>query len=121
MKPRIFIGSSAEAVKEKIVEYVESKLSTFADCRAWTLNDVFSPNNQGTLDTLIKEAISSDFGLFIATSDDLVLSRDSILNSVRDNVLFEFALFLGILGKNKTFLLVEEGVTLPSDLKGVNV
>jgi len=121
MKPRIFIGSSAEAVKAGIVDYVQNKFSDFAESRPWILNDVFSPNNQGTLDTLIKEAISSDFGLFVATADDLVLSRDSILNSVRDNVIFEFALFLGILGKNKTFLLVEEGVTLPSDLKGVNL
>ena len=121
MKPRIFLGSSAEAVQAGIVKYVEGKLSDFGEIRPWTLNDVFSPNNQGTLDTLMKEAISSDFGLFVATADDLTLTRDTLLNSVRDNVLFEFALFLGVLGKNRTFLLVEEGVTLPSDLKGVNV
>lgn len=121
MKPRIFIGSSAEAVQQKIVEYVEGKLKAIADCRPWTFNEVFGPDNTSTFDTLRREALAADFAVFIATADDLLTIRKDVLVAARDNVLFEFGLFLGVLGKNKVFLLVEEGVTLPSDLKGINV
>jgi len=121
MKPRIFLGSSAEAVQQNVLSYVQSKLATIADCRPWIFDEVFGPDNTSTFDTLRREALAADFAVFIATADDLVSTRQDVLVAARDNVLFEFGLFLGVLGKNKVFLLVEEGVTLPSDLKGINV
>ena len=100
---------------------MNDKLSSIAEPREWILDDVFSPDNSSTFDTLRREALASDFAVFIATADDLVSTRNDVLIAARDNVLFEYGLFLGVLGKNKVFLLVEEGVTLPSDLKGLNV
>jgi len=61
-----------------------------------------------------------DFGVFFATSDDLTLNeKGDIFIEPRDNVILEMALFLGALGRDKSFLLVEEGVKLPTDFNGI--
>jgi hypothetical protein len=60
-----------------------------------------------------------DFGVFVATSDDLTLTNDKLVIEPRDNVILEMALFLGALGRHKSFLLVETGIKLPSDFEGI--
>jgi hypothetical protein len=60
-----------------------------------------------------------DYGVLVATGDDFTESRQTPFDSPRDNVVFEFGLFLGRLGKNKVFLVHEADSKLPTDLLGI--
>lgn len=118
MRTRIFIGSSKEGLKE--ANYVKSRLEK-ADFEVFIWNDdIFKPN-KNTLETLLNVASLFDFGIMIATKDDFTASRDDIFETVRDNVVFEFGLFLGRLGENRAFALQENGAKLPSDLLGITI
>jgi hypothetical protein len=63
-----------------------------------------------------------DFAVFIFSPDDLVVMREKSHLSVRDNVLFELGMFIGHLGRQRSFFVVPEGedqLHLPSDLSGI--
>jgi len=117
IKPRIFIGSSKEGID--VANFVKKYLSATADCFVWT-DDIFK-FNKSYFNTLIKEVSFFDFGILVATKDDYIESRDRIFQAPRDNVIFEFGLFLGRLGANRAFIVQEEGVKLPSDLFGISM
>jgi len=118
MKTRIFIGSSKEGLKE--ANYVKSRLEKDNfEVFIWN-DDIFKPN-KNTLETLLNVASLFDFGIMIATKDDFTESRDDIFETVRDNVVFEFGLFLGRLGENRAFALQESGAKLPTDLLGITI
>jgi hypothetical protein len=115
-KPTIFIGSSKEGFA--IAERVATLLKDFANCKLW--KEAFHLGDS-SYDNLISQIALYDYGIFIATADDVVLSRKKYFDSPRDNVLFEFGLFAGGLGKMRTFYLVEEGTKIPSDLSGITL
>ncbi|AQW89708.1 STING domain-containing protein [Elizabethkingia anophelis] len=118
MKTRIFIGSSSEGLK--VANYVKHKFNEAGfEPYVWTDN-IFQANNN-TLETLLNEASLFDFGIMIATKDDFTEIRDDIFETVRDNVVFEFGLFLGRLGVNRAFALQEKEAKLPSDLLGITI
>ncbi|WP_187477920.1 STING domain-containing protein [Amniculibacterium sp. G2-70] len=118
MKPRIFIGSSGEGLK--VAEYIKHKLQKAEfEVYLWT-DDIFKANNS-VLETLLKEASLFDFGIMVATKDDFTKKRDKEFETARDNVVFEFGLFLGRLGTNRSFVIQEKGTELPSDLYGITV
>lgn len=113
--PRIFIGSSREGLD--VANYVKAFLSPEFECFLWT-DDIFK-YNESVLETLLKEASLFDFGLLIATKDDFVTSRNQGFEAARDNVIFEYGLFLGRVGSSRAFVLQEDGTKLPSDLFGI--
>lgn len=117
MKPRVFIGSSGEGLN--VAKYIKLALKSEFEIYLWT-DDIFKAN-QSFLDTLLKEAGYFDFGILIATKDDYTHSRDKSFDTPRDNVIFEFGLFLGRLGSSRAFIIQEEDVKLPSDLLGITV
>jgi hypothetical protein len=57
----------------------------------------------------------------ILTPDDTLVKKGKTQPVARDNVLFELGLFIGRLGRGKTFILMENSVDmhLPTDLLGV--
>ena len=116
LKPKIFIGSSTAGyvIAEKVKKYL---LGT-GDCFLWQDPGVWE-TNKSTFDNLLRMVGFFDFGIFVATSDDLTLSNDKMVIEPRDNVILEMALFLGAMGRYKSFLLVEKGIKLPSDLDGI--
>jgi len=118
MKPRIFLGSSSESLST--LQKVNDLLSDIGDCKMWT--NAFERNKSG-LDSLVRETKLSDFSVLLAMKDDIVLKlkRNETNIVARDNVIFEFALFLGSTGLNRAFLLAEDGIDLPSDLAGITV
>ncbi|MDO7874342.1 nucleotide-binding protein [Hymenobacter sp. ASUV-10] len=120
MDPRLFIGSSKEGMK--YADHIESMLMGIARCVKWYDDNVFKPN-RGTLDTLVKQAKLSDFALLIATKDDVTTNaeRGTERNVPRDNVIFEFGLFLGATSIDRAFLFAQKGANLPSDFNGVSV
>lgn len=117
MKPRIFIGSSSEGlfVAKEVKAFFEKDYETYL----WT-DDIFK-FNQNFLETLMKEANLFDFGLLVFTKDDYTKSRLQAFDSPRDNVIFEYGLFLGRLGRDNAFVIKDEDVKLPSDLLGITL
>jgi hypothetical protein len=117
LRPKVFIGSSTGGYN--IAEKVKAHLSTDADCYLWKDTGVWQPN-LSTFDNLMRIVRYFDFGIFVATADDLTMtSNGDIVIEPRDNVILEMALYLGALGKEKSFLLVEKGIKLPSDFAGI--
>jgi len=118
MKPRIFIGSSSEGLA--IAKFIQAELNKEFDCILWNDGVVFGANTS-YLDSLLKAASMFDFGLLLATKDDKTDKRLKIFDVPRDNVIFEFGLFIGRIGKNRAFVLKEKNVELPSDLEGIHI
>lgn len=116
LKPSIFIGSSSEGLS--IAKSIELALVSFADCDLWPSIFDLSKSN---FDNLASQIAFYDYAILVATADDVVESRGHIQQAMRDNVLFEFGLFTGGLGKAKTILVVEEDVKILSDLSGITL
>lgn len=118
-KLRVFIGSSKEGLP--IARQVRESFGDDFDCHLWT-DDVFT-SNQGVLQTLLEESGMFDFGLMVMTKDDIVESRGKIFESPRDNIIFEFGIFIGRAGDRKAFALLEDDPNMktPSDLSGVEI
>ena len=62
-----------------------------------------------------------DFALLIFAPDDIATIRSRSEHVVRDNVIFEMGLFVGAIGKSRSFILKPRDVEmhLPTDLLGV--
>ena len=116
LNPKIFIGSSIAGVP--IAEKVKANLLAIGDCFIWNEPNVWEPN-RSTFENLLRMVSYFDFGVFIATADDLTLTNDKIVIEPRDNVILEMALFCGAMGRDKSFLLVEDGIKLPTDFNGI--
>ncbi|MCL6258046.1 nucleotide-binding protein [Aquiflexum sp. TKW24L] len=116
LKPKIFIGSSKAGYS--VAEKVKSNLASIGDCFLWQDPNVWELN-RSTFENLLRLVSYFDFGVFVATADDLTLTYDKIVIEPRDNVILEMALFLGAMGRDKSFLLVEEGIKLPTDFSGI--
>lgn len=114
---QVFIGSSAEGLK--IARTLQAELEAATDCvvKRWD-TDTFAPGSI-TLDELIARANSVDFAILIATGEDTVTSRGTQSAAVRDNIILEFGLFLGALGRERVYLLSVGDAKLPSDLQGL--
>jgi hypothetical protein len=118
MKPKLFIGSSSENLMYALA--MQNQLKSKADVNVW--NQGFFTLNVSYLDSLTEGLKDSDFGVFIFEPNDVLTIRETSLASVRDNVLFEFGLFLGGLGKERVFFVLPEeqgNLRLPSDLLGI--
>lgn len=118
MKPSLFIGSSSEAVKKGIMDMFIEQLHDFCQPNAW--NVVFKINDV-TIDALIRESKKSDFALFIFAKDDDIESRGKLSKITRDNVILEAGIFIGELGRERVFLLMEKEVKMPTDLLGITL
>lgn len=116
LRPKIFIGSSSSGLP--IAEKVKKFLTLIGDCFIWSEPEIWEPN-RSTFDNLIRMSNYFDFGVFVATADDLTETNDKLVIEPRDNVILEMALFLGAMGHNKSFLLVENGIKLPTDFNGI--
>ncbi|WP_437326151.1 TIR domain-containing protein [Sorangium sp. So ce381] len=116
-RPRIFIGSSVEGLR--VAEHIQLGMDYDADCTVWS-QGVFGLSG-GTLESLCGAIRDFDFAVLVLTPDDLVQKRSQTMNSPRDNVLFELGLFMGALGRERTFIVYcrDEPIGLPSDLAGV--
>ncbi|MCQ2159483.1 MAG: nucleotide-binding protein [Bacteroidales bacterium] len=115
MKPRIFIGSSYESLQ--VAERIKDYFSGDYDCHLWS-DDIFK-SNESFMDTLMKSASLFDFGIMIFAKDDSAIVRGKEFDIPRDNMLFEYGLFLGRVGIDRAFIVVEKDTKLPSDLFGI--
>ena len=116
--PKLFIGSSVEG--RDVAHYLQVVLEDrkICDVDVWDLG-VFDAGGYA-LETLEERAQSSDFAVLIASPDDVTTSRGNTTSSVRDNIILEFGLFLGALGRRRTYLLsTTRDMKLPSDILGL--
>lgn len=119
-KKIIFFGSSQES--SDVMDDIAAIVATLGySTLTWN-----SPNKgvfiagDSTLDSLINTTKRVDGAIFIFSDDDKTWCRDEILRaSVRDNVLFEYGLFMGSLGKTKVAFASKNKPKLASDLSGV--
>lgn len=117
-KPIIFIGSSSEGLP--IAYAIQENMENESDVIIWT-QGVFDLGNS-YLESLIEQLDKADFAILVLTEDDITISRNQETVSPRDNVLFELGLFMGRLGRNRSFFVFDQDKTIkiPSDLSGIS-
>jgi hypothetical protein len=115
----VFIGSSSEGLP--IAKAIQVNLDHACEIVIWS-QGVFGLS-EGTLDTLVDKAGEFDFAILVVTPDDMTRSRRKKQQSPRDNVLLELGLFIGTIGRKRTFVVYDRtaGLKLPSDLAGVTL
>ncbi|HTR36159.1 MAG TPA: TIR domain-containing protein [Bryobacteraceae bacterium] len=122
-KPKIFVGSSSEA--RDPARMLCSVLADAATMIPWWDAPEFTRGSFSTLDALVVAVDSYDFGVFLLTADDLLRSRGKSSDAPRDNVVFEFGIFLGRLGPRRAMGFVQKpagkAVKIPSDLLGIHM
>lgn len=120
MKRKLFIGSSKEGLfyANQTKELITKECGDWLECEVWNESGIFTLN-KSTLENLVKASRRFDYGVLIATNDDLALIRIKARTIPRDNVIFEMGLFLGSLGLTRAFLLTQERCKLPSDYNGI--
>ena len=122
MKRKLFIGSSTEglSIARQLKTKIENTLGDWIEVEVWDEGKIFALN-KSALDALVQASRKYDYGILVASRDDIVKTRGLKVWKPRDNVMFELGLFLGSLGLTRAFLLLEEKSKLPTDYNGVSV
>lgn len=115
-RPVVFIGSSSESLA--LAEAIQVELHS-EQIEAVVWRRLFEPGEM-TLEALDKKASDFDFAVLVLSGDDVLESRGATTRAPRDNLLFELGLFVGRLGRDRSFYLFKstERTKLPSDLAG---
>lgn len=110
-KPSLFVGSSIEGLP--IAQAIAHLLAPDADVTIWN-REHFSVG-ASTLDSLMAVLNDTDFAVFVLTPDDTIVARD--------NVFLELGLFIGRLGRQRTFILIDDKSqgSIPTDLAGITI
>jgi CRP/FNR family cyclic AMP-dependent transcriptional regulator len=117
-EPVIFIGSSIEGLSiAKAIHCCLQRRPYVA--KLWT-EGVFECS-QTTIEDIIRATKQTDFAVLVLTADDVTKSRGSRKPAPRDNVIFEMGLFMGALGRERTYIVAPNKLDLkiPTDLLGV--
>ena len=112
------MGSSSESLR--IAQGVQENLESDANVRLWS-QGIFKLS-QSTLDGLLAAMRSCDYAVIVLNPEDSAMIRGGKMRVPRDNLVFELGLFLGHLGRERTFFIVPRGegqLHLPTDLLGI--
>jgi len=117
--PNIFICSTAESVT--VAEQIQVGLNHHPSIVKVWKDQVFGPTKY-TMEDLEREVATADFAIAVVMGEDVVRSRKRQSVAPRDNVVFELGLFMGQIGRQRTFMVVPRWTKLkmPSDLLGLN-
>jgi len=117
MKPKIFIGSSVEGLN--VAYSIQQNLLFDAECTVW--NQGIFELSMTSIESLVNALDASDFAIFVFSPDDIAKIRNTTHSVVRDNVIFEFGLFVGKLTRHRVFFIIPEGsdLHLPTDFAGI--
>ncbi len=117
-RPVLFIGCSAESLS--VACAIQSGLAYDPVVVTLWTDGVFRASSFA-IESLERELDKADFAALILSSDDRVTSRDVTSDAPRDNIIFELGLFMGALGRKRTFLVHPREVNLkiPTDLFGI--
>lgn len=77
--------------------------------------------NESTFDGLLRISTEVDFAVFVWGASDVTITSGQSIPSLRDNVVLETGLFLGALGKDRVFVVVDKTVSvkIPTDYSGI--
>lgn len=116
-KRQVFVGSSSEGKNLADIVITELKAAGLHPL-AWF--DFFK-NQRPPIQELEQISLRAHGAVLVATSDDRAIIRNQRWTQARDNVLFEYGLFSGSLGRSKCGLLVPDqpDFRIPSDFLGV--
>lgn len=119
IKPKVFIGSSSE--RNDIANNLQILLEKSSECEVTVWNQGVFELSDNTIDTLLKKKGYFDFAVLIFGNDDETKSRGKTFYSPRDNVLFEAGLFMGTIGKERTYIIRDADlkIKIPNDLDGM--
>ncbi len=115
-KLKVFIGSSQEA--EAVVRQLILGLDTTFRVLPWY--EAF-PDSKYTLERLAEITSDVDLAIFVFAKDDKRTKRKRTAAVPRDNVVLEYGLFLGALGRGRVFILKDSTTDLPTDLTGLTL
>jgi hypothetical protein len=113
----VFLASSSEVLL--VAEAAKAHLEAEAEVDIWSDN-VFRLN-RAYLNTLLDRSGFYDYAVVIMTPDDELTIRGDKEQTARDNVIFEYGLFLGRLGPDRAFVLKEESVRVFTDIAKIEV
>jgi O-acetyl-ADP-ribose deacetylase (regulator of RNase III) len=118
-RPTVFIGSSTKSIE--VARQVRSHLADVAEVTVWD-EDVFPPS-ETFIASLVKATQKYDFAVLVLGGDDQLQAPNGVRLVPRDNVVFEFGLFMGCLGRSRCFAVYDKDdpVKIPSDLAGVSL
>ena len=116
-KPSVFVASSSEGLI--FAEVLQAQLGDHYNSHLWTY-DIFRPGSY-PLETLEEQLEQRHYAIIVATPDDDLIKRGNESKAIRDNLLIEYGLFVGKLGRKRTFLLMpaNSDLGMPSDLTGL--
>ncbi|MDQ5825408.1 MAG: nucleotide-binding protein [Chloroflexota bacterium] len=116
-KPALFVGSSTEGLR--IAQAITFQLQHDAEITIWNENHFGLGST--VVETLVNSLQRFDFAILVLTPDDLIISRHMPGLTPRDNVMFELGLFMGYLGRERTFIVYDKDMKpkIPSDLAGI--
>jgi CRP/FNR family cyclic AMP-dependent transcriptional regulator len=116
--PELFIGSSSEGLP--VAKEICSGLSN-SSMKIFLWSEKIFQASQTFIESLMQAVQRSDFAILVLTADDSVDIRTRLQQSPRDNCVFELGLFMGALGRDRTFIVRSKGddIRIPSDLLGV--
>ena len=116
-RPVLFVGCSTESLP--VARTIQSALAHDpVMVKVWT-DDVFAASTF-PIESLEHELHMADFAVLVLSPDDKVISRDSTTDAPRDNTVFELGLFMGALGRSRTYVVCPYGtdIKIPTDLEG---
>jgi hypothetical protein len=118
-RPVAFIGSSAEGLP--LAKAIQVNLEHACETIIWS-QGIFGLSD-GTLEALVSRLDDFDFAILVLTADDVSISREVKAPAPRDNVLLELGMFIGAIGRERTFAVVDRSskMKLPSDLAGITL
>ncbi len=117
LPPRLLVASTKEALP--YAKALQSLLSPEITAEIWD-EGLFGPGEY-TLESLETHGRQFDGALVVATADDRVVSRRKASKAPRDNIVFEFGLFVAFFGRRRALLLVEstKALKIPTDVGGL--
>ena len=117
LKPSLFIGSSTPGLE--FASAIRYWLEADVEVTVW--NDGAFSLGTTLIEGLISAVQRYDFAALVLTPDDLLLQGDIQTMGPRDNVIFELGLFMGRLGRDRTFMVrpANADLKIPTDLAGI--
>lgn len=115
---KLFIASSKEALP--VASEIQAGLKKDPILVTLWSDGVFGASDF-SLEALERAAEEADFAVLVFSADDKLFSRGQELDAPRDNVVFELGLFVGAIGRKRTFIVLPQNtkIKIPTDLLGI--